>query len=62
MIITLWYYQIDYNNTAAFSVTVSTVLLQIVQFAKMSNIFYIQNFQHHVENYVENYVEKMLKT
>ena len=58
MIITLWYYQIDYNITATFSVTVLTVLLQIVQFAKMSNIFDIQNFQHHVENYVE----KMLKT
>ena len=43
---------------AAFLVTVLTVLLQIVQFAKMSNIFYIQNFQHHVENSVE----KMLKT
>ena len=58
MIITLWYYQIDYNNTATFPVTVLTVLLQIVQFAEMSNIFDTQNFQHHVENYVE----KMLKT
>ena len=58
MIIALWYYQFDYNITATFSVTVLTVLLQIVQFAEMSNIFDIQNFQHHVENYVE----KMLKT
>ena len=58
MIITLWYYQFDYNCIAAFSVTVLTVLLQIVQFAEMSNIFDVQNFQHHVENYVE----KMLKT
>ena len=59
MIITLWYYQFGYNYIAAiFSVTVLTVLLQIVQFAKITNIFYIQNFQHHVENYVE----KMLKS
>ena len=58
MIITLWYYQIDNNCTAAVPVTVLTVLLQIVQFAEMSNIFDTQNFQHHVENYVE----KMLKT
>ena len=43
---------------AAFLVTAPTVLLQIVQFAEMSNIFDTQNFQHHVENYVE----KMLKT
>ena len=58
MIITLWYYQIDYNITAAFSATVLTVLFEVVQFAEMSNIFDIQKFQHHVENYVE----KMLKT
>lgn len=58
MIITLRYYKIDYNNTATFSVTVLTVLFEVVQFAEMSNIFDIQNFQHHVENYVE----KMLKT
>ena len=58
MIITLWYYQFDYNYTAAFSITVLTVLFKVVQFVKMSNIFDTQNFQHHVENYVE----KMLKT
>ena len=58
MIVTLWYYQFEYNYIAAFSITVLTVLFQVVQFAEMSNIFDIQNFQHHVENYVE----KMLKT